>query len=88
MQHQIVLPDTQQVPLQKIQAPLTQVQQEGMQMTLKTGTVYPAKMIDSGVKAAFTLMYENNPKLKVMTWERIVVAAATDKKCLALADLV
>ena len=44
------------------QPPLTQAQQEGMQMTLETGTVYPAKMIDSGVKAAFTSMYENDPK--------------------------
>ena len=70
------------------QAPLTQTQQELIQMTLETGTVYPARMIDSGVKAAFMSMYENDPKLKAMTWERIVAAAATDKKCLALADLV
>ena len=46
------------------QVPLTQAQQEGMQMNLKTGTVYPTKMINSGVKAAFTSMYENDPKLK------------------------
>ena len=46
------------------QAPLKQAQQEGMQMTLETGTVYPDKMIDSGVKAAFMSMYGNDPKLK------------------------
>ena len=50
--------------------------------------IYPAKMIDSGVKAAFMSMYENDPKLKAMTWERIVAAVATDKECLALMDLV
>ena len=45
------------------QEPVTQAQQEGIQMSLETGTVYPAKMIDSGVKAAFMSMYENDPKL-------------------------
>ena len=57
-------------------------------MTLEIGTVYPAKMIDSGVKTAFMSMFENDPELKAMTWERIVSAAATDQEYLPLADLV
>ena len=52
-------------------------------MTLETGTVYPAKMTDSGVKAAFTSMYKNDPNLMAMIWERIVAALPTDEECLA-----
>ena len=48
----------------------------------------PAHMIDTAVKAAFTSMYENDPNLKAVTWERIVAAAATDEECRTLANLV
>ena len=49
-----------------------------MHEPLETVTVYPAQIIDS---AAFMSMYESKPKLKAITWERIVAAVATDKEC-------
>ena len=47
-----------------------------------------SQMIDTAVKAAFTSMYESDPKLKAITWERIVAAAATDEECRTLANLI
>ena len=32
----------------------------------------PAHMVDTAVKAAFTSMYENDPNLKAIIWDRIV----------------
>ena len=44
--------------------------------------------IDTAVKAAFTSMYENDTKLRAITWGRIVAAAATDEECMTLRDLI
>ena len=41
----------------------------------------PAQIIDTAIKAAFTSMYGSDIKLKAITWERIVAAAATDEEC-------
>ena len=41
----------------------------------------PAQIVNTAVKAAFTSMYGSDHKLKSITWERIVAAAATDKEC-------
>ena len=57
-------------------------------MPLECGTGYSVNMIDNGVKAVFSSMYESDPKLKAITWERIVAAEATDKEYQVLADLV
>ena len=73
---------------ERVSAITTQIQEEWMQMPLELGTGYSANMIDNGVKAAFSSMYESDPKLKAITWERIVAAAATDEECRVLADLV
>ena len=48
----------------------------------------PAQIIDTTVKAAFMLMYGSNPKLKVITWERIVTAVAIDGECWAIAHVI
>ena len=41
----------------------------------------PVQIIDTTVKATFTSMYGSDPKLKAITWERIVAVAATDEEC-------
>ena len=48
----------------------------------------PTRTIDSAVKAAFTSMYEGDQKLKAITWERIVAAAAIDEECRTLAEII
>ena len=40
----------------------------------------PAQIIDTVVKAALTSMYGSDPKLKAITWEKIVAAAAIDEE--------
>ena len=51
------------------------------------GTPYesPAQIIDTAVKVTFTSMYRSDPKLKAITWERIVAAATTDEECWIIA---
>lgn len=48
----------------------------------------PAQIIDTAVKAAFASMYGSDPKLKAITWERIVAAAATDEECRTIAHVI
>ena len=48
----------------------------------------PTRTIDNAVKAAFASMYAGDSKLKAITWERIVAAAATDEECRTLAAVI
>ena len=63
-------------------------QQDEIDKPFETIMVYSAQTIDSAVKEAFTPMYESDPRLKAITWERIVAAAAIDEKCRTLTDFV
>lgn len=47
-----------------------------------------AQTIDTAVKAAFTSMYDGNPKLKAITWERIVTVVAIDEECRTIAKVI
>ena len=48
----------------------------------------PAQIIDTAVKAAFTSMYGSDHKLKVIRWERIVAATASDEECRTIAYVI
>ena len=48
----------------------------------------PTQTIDDAVKAAFTSAYDGDSRLKAVTWERIVAAAATDEECRTLAEII
>ena len=48
----------------------------------------PTQIFDTAVKAAFTSMYGSDPKLKVITLERFVAAAATDEECQTIANII
>ena len=44
--------------------------------------------IDSTIKASFSSAYEHDPKLRAVTWDQIVAAAATDNECQSLAEYI
>ena len=58
-----------------------QAQQDPIHKLLETVTVYLIQTINSVVKATFASMYESDPRLKAITWERTVAAVATDEEC-------
>lgn len=37
--------------------------------------------IDSAIKASVVSVYTHDPKMKAITWDRVVVATATDEEC-------
>ena len=40
------------------------------------------------MQASIISAYEHDPKLRAITWDRIVAAAATDEECRALAEYI
>ena len=44
--------------------------------------------IDRAMQASIISAYEHNPKLRAITWDRIMAAAATDEECRALAEYI
>ena len=46
------------------------------------------QQIDRAMQASIISAYEHDPKLRAITWDRIVAAAATDKECRALAEYI
>ena len=47
-----------------------------------------ALIINSAIKASFSSTYEQDPKLRAITWDRIRAAAATDEECRSLVEYV
>lgn len=43
-------------------------------------------MINSAIKASFNSTYEQDPKLRAVTWDRIVAVAATDEEYRSLVE--
>lgn len=47
-----------------------------------------AQIINSAIKASFNSTYEQDPKLRGITWDRTVAAAAMNKECLSLTECI
>lgn len=47
-----------------------------------------AQTMDSAIRVSFNSTYEQDPKLRAITWDRIVAAAATDEECRSLAEFI
>ena len=46
------------------------------------------QQIDRAMQASIISAYEHDPKIRAITWDRIVAAAATDEECRALAEYI
>ena len=51
-------------------------------------SIETTQQIDRAMQASIISAYEHDPKLRAITWDRIVAAAATDEECRALAEYI